>query len=137
MRNDDAGFTLLETIVALAIFVTVVAALQRGLAGGAHNLRLATLETAALQVAKSRLALAGVETPLSEGQSSGATADGIAWTTDIRRYALPGANRNESADPAGYWVTAGVRWSEGPRRPERSLELKTMKLGRASQGAAP
>src|SRR5262245_37045189 len=83
-RPSEHGFTLMETLVALVIFVACYLLIHQGLSLGWRGVRLAQSETVALQVAQGRLAAAGFDEPLSDGQRSGET-DGYAWTMDVRR----------------------------------------------------
>ena len=128
--DSDAGFTLVESLVALAIFVAVISALYQGLSVGWRGLRRADAEDMALALAQNKLATAGVETPLVASTQSGAAGDGMLWQADIRPYAtaLPAAQTPQ--DLQGFWVTVTVRWKEGPRRREQTLQLQTIKLRR-------
>ena len=79
------GFTLMETLVALVIFVACYLLIHEGLSLGWRGVRLAQSETCGTAGgAGSRLAAAGLDQPLSEGQHAGET-DGYAWTMDVRR----------------------------------------------------
>lgn len=127
---DDAGFTLVESLVALAIFVAVISALYQGLSVGWRGLRRADAEEIALAMAQNKLASTGVETPLIASTQSGVAADGMVWQADIRAYASASEAAQSAPDLHGFWVTVTVRWKEGPRRPEQSLQLQTIKLRR-------
>jgi general secretion pathway protein I len=128
MDRDDAshGFTLIETLVALIIFVACYLMIHQTVALGWRGVQVAHAETAALRLAQSRLAAAGVEQPLQDGRQTGRT-EGFDWSVQVRPYAQP-----EIAAPAqrptGYWVTVDVNWREGPLRRARSLQLSTLKL---------
>lgn len=128
MEPDDGshGFTLIETLVALIIFVACYLMIHQTVALGWRGVQVAHAETAALRLAQSRLAAAGVEQPLQDGQQAGRT-EGFDWSVQVRPYARP-----EIAAPAqrpiGYWVTVDVNWREGPLRRARSLQLSTLKL---------
>ena len=128
--RSDAGFTLVESLVALAIFVAVISALYQGLSTGWRGLRRAEAEDIALVLAQNKLATAGVETPLVASMQSGVAGDGMAWQADIRPYAAASPVAQSTQDLQGFWVTVTVRWKEGPRRPEQSLQLQTIKLRR-------
>ena len=122
--GSDHGFTLMETLVALVIFVACYLLIHQGLSLGWRGVRLAQSETAALQVAQGRIAAAGLDEPLSDGQRAGET-DGYAWTMDVRRETRDaGANSPLSA----FWVTVAVNWRDRWARSPRSVQLTTMKL---------
>lgn len=126
----DAGFTLIETLVALAVFALVAGAVQLCLAGGWRGVGLVRTEQAALRLAKAQLAGVGIENELVEGTVAGETPEGFAWSRDIRRHDSRNADGTAPAAIAGYWVRVAVRWTDGPLRRERSVELSTLKLGR-------
>jgi type II secretory pathway pseudopilin PulG len=128
MRRAEAGFTLIETLVALVIFIACYLLLQQSVSLAWRGVQVAHGEAAALQIAQARLAAAGVDARLEEGEQSGRTPEGFGWTQRMRRYAPP---RDDEAQPrlAGYWVTVEVSWQEGAWRRSRSLRLATLKLG--------
>jgi general secretion pathway protein I len=122
----DAGFSLIETLVALMVFTACYILVQESISGSWRLVRAAQSEEAALAVAQRQLALSGIETPLEEGSSTGVSDDGYAWAVDIRRYVPPG---EQAATPLlAYWVDVSVRWKESALRPERNLSLKTLRL---------
>lgn len=129
MRQSDgtAGFTLIETLVALVLFVAGYLLIHQSVSLGWRGAQVAWAESAALRLAQSRLAAAGVEARLEAGDQSGETPDGYRWTLRAEPY------RRADSDGApkrlaGYWVTVTVRWDGGVLRPARSLQLRTLKL---------
>ena len=130
MRRREAGFTLVEALVAMAVFTLVISALYQGLSGGWRGLRRAEGSELALKVAEAQLASAGIETPLVPSTQSGVTS-GISWTSEISPYVPPGSQLETRPNLAGFWVAVTVRWKDGPFQPEQSLQLKTMKFRRA------
>jgi prepilin-type N-terminal cleavage/methylation domain-containing protein len=129
MRENEgtSGFTLIEVLVALVIFVAGYVVVHQSVSLAWHGARIAWTETATLRLAQSRLAAAGVATELLEGEQSGETPDGFVWTVRVERYAPPGAD-DAAQRMAAYWVTVTVQWSRGAMLPGRSLQLKTLKL---------
>ena len=108
MRDNEAGFTLIETLVALVVFALVAAAAQQCLSGGWRGVKLVRMESAALEVAKAELAAAGFDSALVEGTESGETADGFAWTRNVSRYQSRQRDDEETRGAAGFWVTVSV-----------------------------
>ena len=123
----SAGFTLIETLVALVIFVAGYLLIYQSVSLGWRGAMAAHGEKEALRLARTRMASAGVETRLAEGQQSGQTTDGYTWTMNIRRYRQPDSDDGPAA-LAGFWVTVDVRWTEWALRRSRSLQLATLKL---------
>ena len=128
MRHKQAGFTLIEMLVALMVFAVVAGSVQRCLAGGWRAVKLVRLEEAALAVAKAQIAGAGIDEALTVGNTTGGTTDGLSWSRDVRRYEYPQTLGFETPVSTVFWVTVAVRWHEGLLRPERSLELRTLKI---------
>ena len=130
-NGGSSGFTLIETLVALVIFVAGYLIVHRSVSLGWRGAQIAWAESAALRLARSRLAAAGVEARLKEGERSGETDAGFRWTLSTEPYRRPGGGDGAEEKIAGYWVTVTVRWDGGVLRPARSLRLKTLKLGAA------
>ena len=133
MRESDgtSGFTLIETLVALTIFVVGYVVVHQSVTLAWRGAQSAWAESAAVRLARSRLAAAGVEARLQEGEEGGRTPDGFTWTTRVERYLPPGpdeAGGGVSRKVAGYWVTVTVRWRGGLLQGVKSLQLRTLKL---------
>jgi prepilin-type N-terminal cleavage/methylation domain-containing protein len=126
--GGEAGFTLMETIVALIIFVACYVLIQQVLSIGWRGVSASQGELAALHLAQTQLAAAGVESPLAEGQQSGSEG-GYNWVLDVRRQNAEreGEIRARSR-PTGYWVAVEVSWRDEATRRSRSLQLKTLKV---------
>lgn len=131
MTKRDAGFTLIEALVATAVFVLVISSLYQGLSAGWRGLRKATAEDQAVAVARAELASRGVETPLATSSASGVTPEGIAWQTDVRPYAGLSSQPESKSSFQAFWVTVTVRWREGRLSPEHVLDFTTLKLRKA------
>jgi type II secretory pathway pseudopilin PulG len=127
--RSDAGFTLIETLVALVIFIACYLLIHQTVSLGWRGVQVAHSEAGAVRIAQGLLAAAGVETPLADSLQSGTTGEGYAWTVQVRRYARSDTDL-DSTKPgvAGYRVTAQVTWPEGPLRKARTLQLSTIKL---------
>src|SRR5262245_13899069 len=125
--EGTSGFTLMEVLVALVIFVAGYVVVHQSVTLAWRGAQIAWTESAALRLAQSRLAAAGVETTLQEGEQSGQTPNGFVWTARTERYRSPSGD-DGAQKMAAYWVTVTVRWSGGIMRPARSLQLRTLKL---------
>ncbi len=130
LRGNDGGFTLLEVLVATAIFASLIAALHRGIATGAHGLRMATAEDTAITLLRRQLASGGIETPLTAATASGTTPEGLRWERVIRPYEI-GSAPAEGETYRGYWVSVTVRWRE-KFGAERSLNATTLRIARST-----
>lgn len=123
----SAGFTLIETLVALVIFVACYLLIHQSVSMGWRGVQIAQTEAAALRLAQRRLASAGAEGRLEEGLHTGQTSDGYSWSVQVRRHDEPGSESKQSR-LRGYWVTAEVSWREGRFNRARSLQLTTLRL---------
>lgn len=131
----QAGFSLLEVLVAFVILALVATALFRLFGGALGNAGIAEDASRAVLVAQSRLDAARTELRAD----SGVEDDGrIAWSTRVQPW--------ESADTPGalgaatqviatqlYRVSVEVRYPGAGGR-ERTLELSTLKVARRDLG---
>jgi prepilin-type N-terminal cleavage/methylation domain-containing protein len=135
MRDSEptSGFTLIETLVALTIFVAGYVVVHQSVMLAWRGAQTAWAEEEAVRLAQSQLAIAGVETRLQEGEARGRTPDGFAWVRRVELYRPPlGARAPDGGGRAGriagYWVSVTVTWRGGFLQSARSLELKTLRL---------
>lgn len=127
MHESDSGFTLVETVVGLVIVAAALITFYESFSSGWRGYRLAEEEAALVEFAQSRLAAAGTETPLVEGQQQYRTEDGLTWTIDVRPYGQP-QEKNPPSALDGFWVTVEVSGRKGPFDPVRQVALTTLKL---------
>lgn len=107
-KNSDDGFTLVEVLVAFAILAMTLTLAFRSFGSGARGVNAADRQALAVAIAQSRLAAAGVETPLEEGTVTGTHEGGLHWRLTARR--LP--DYPDFADATGldaFRVTVAVR----------------------------
>lgn len=102
--HREAGFTLVEVLVAFAILSIVLLALFSGLSTALFGDRRAEFTRSALRLAKDELETAGVDKPLTPGVAIGRFANGMEWRLSVQPYAAG----TSSATPA-YWVEIIVR----------------------------
>ena len=127
--HGEGGFTLMETIVALIVFVACYVLIQQGLALGSRGISASQGELGALNVAQSLIAATGTESPLAEGRQTGVTGT-YEWAVDVRRRET-GAERKSYQGflPQAYWVAVEVTWRDEATRTPRSLQLRSLKVG--------
>ena len=133
-RRGEAGFTLLEVLVALAIAIPALVLLYRQGAVAMGGTRTAAAYQEAISRAQSRLdALTG--TGLAAGEGDGDDGGGFRWRTRIVPVASAPLPSRPSA-PAGrstlYAVAVEISWP-GPTGWRRFL-LETRRVGTAPAG---
>jgi general secretion pathway protein I len=126
----DGGFTLVETLVSLAILTLGLVALVQIFGNGFRGIRDSDLDANALQWATLQLARAGMESPLQAGQQQGTSPAGVEWTVAVEPYVPPSAEREgmRSTGLRAYWVTSEVRWKSSAFAAPQSLQLRTLKV---------
>ena len=117
------GFTLIEVVVAFAIFTICVGAIYAAFEAAVHRSARSVSREHAWLTAQSLLARVTAE-PLSPGRNeSGTSAEGLPWHVDVKPYSLP-------TDPSNPWhallVTVRVR-DTGSTAP---VELSSIELSR-------
>ncbi|HYH17485.1 MAG TPA: prepilin-type N-terminal cleavage/methylation domain-containing protein [Azospirillum sp.] len=122
MTRKDAGFSLIEVLVALAVLAVVAGAGWQAFATGIAATTQADRRARAVTVAEALLAGALVQRPLKVGERNGAE-QGFRWTVSVRPQHDPDTAWLPSRGLALYAVTATVRWEGG-----RELTLSTLKL---------
>ncbi len=128
MQRGEAGFSLLETVLALALCAGVLTVLAQGFAGSWGGLSRARSSALALSIARSQFALAGLRSPLSDGQSWSGHDGGVSWTLLVRLRPPARAGVDDGPPPA-FWLHFDASWSSGLPVPRRSLSLRMLKLG--------
>jgi general secretion pathway protein I len=128
-RNDgQAGFTLVEIIVALAILALGLGVILPAMSDALWRTGEAEAQAEAASLARSLLAQAGSAVPLTDGEAAGRFDNGFRWAL----HAAPYRVSNQVGPVRGYKVTAEVFWDDA--RHERSLALTTLRLGANAAG---
>lgn len=116
-----AGFTLLEVLIALAIFATAAAALLQLFSSELDRAAQTERQRAAVALAQSKLDAAVLGGPVGEPQRSTGTDHGLAWQVTVARHRERGLSDTSLVMPVT--VSATVRWDA-----ERAVTLTTMRL---------
>ena len=126
-ERGQAGFTLLEVLIALAIMGVALVASMQALSGGLAGTRRAEAAGQALLTARSLMDRVGTELPVAPGSQSGSEA-GLSWTIAIARRPEPAKKDQQAATdrslPAFDVVVTVAAEGASP------VSLTTIRLGR-------
>lgn len=118
-RSSQAGFSLLEVLVAFAILAIILGVLLQIFSGSAQRATLAESYLKASSLAQARLNEIGREAPLTAGAIEGQTENGFAWGLHMEPYPIEGLDTVvQSLVPMRVRVV--VAWQEQGRRHEVS-----------------
>ncbi len=84
-HGTDSGFSLLEVVVALAIFGMGILIVLGLFSGGLRSARVTEESTRAVIHAREKMAVALLRAELSEGTTAGTTDDGFKWSVEVSR----------------------------------------------------
>jgi general secretion pathway protein I len=121
----QAGFTLVEVIVAMAILSVALGSLMTMIGNALRQTGQADRMAEAGSLAQSLLARLGPELPLAERQDAGQFDDGFHWRLNSQRFGDAGDRQQWPMN--AYKVSVEVTWHDGFR--ERSFALTTLRLG--------
>ena len=124
-RHSEAGFTLVEVIVALAMLSAGLSLVLGLISTGLQRTAAAERMAVAGSFAQSLLSEVGTEWPIGQGERDGQYLDGYRWHLSMRPY-VESSDREEGRVSL-YAVSAEVGWGEGAEH--RSVTLKTLRLG--------
>lgn len=122
---SQAGFSLVEVLVAFAILAVASILALGGFSQGLAALSRAETDAVLTEAARSLLSTLSVRMELAEGTTRGTTADGLSWSLEVRP-------QQASPEPAwtqmrAYAVT--LRIAEGEEL-SRGLSLSTVLVAR-------
>jgi general secretion pathway protein I len=135
LRTRPRGFTLIEVVVAFVLLALVFSVGFEIFSDGLARAGALDERSRALEVARSRQAVAGMEEPLKEGQSQGESADPrFRWTTTVTPFdvAHDPSQPQVMAAYALYRVETRVDW-RGADEKDRTLAVATLALGNKPQ----
>lgn len=131
----EAGFTLLEVVVAVAIAGLALVGLFQAGSGGLFAVDTAARAEEALQRAQSHLAAVGRDAALVEGELSGDDGGGYHWRLQVQPAAQRQGVAADGVTPQNatlYSVLVSISWQS--RGHERAVTLQTLRLGAGSAG---
>jgi prepilin-type N-terminal cleavage/methylation domain-containing protein len=128
-RRGEAGFSLIEVVVALALLGLVLAVLIDSVRSGLGSASRAAALAPPLALAEAKLAAVGITAPLAPGDTSGQDASGIGWRVSVDDYrddGFAGPSADAPGVPKLYRVRVTATWQQGGA--PRSLSLESLRL---------
>ncbi|MCI0653682.1 MAG: prepilin-type N-terminal cleavage/methylation domain-containing protein [Methylococcaceae bacterium] len=123
-RDCEAGFSLLEILVAFSIMAVMLGVLLQIFGKGLNMADTGERYSRAVLLAESLLATVGQTRKIEAGEESGETEDLYEWAIDIQPYEDPDSDPAiQTAQFSLYSVLVAVRWEN------RSVVLQTLRFG--------
>ena len=123
-RRRSRGFTIIEVLAALLIVALVTGVLVfEVMRGGWRGMNHSGSEIRALAIARSELAKAGVEWPLTDGVRARVFEARFNLAVEARPRPEP-----DGRTPLTFDVSVIVQWTEPPDNITRAVRLDTVKL---------
>jgi general secretion pathway protein I len=126
LGGRQTGYTLIEVLVAFMILALALTVLLRIFSGGLRNVSVSSDYATATLIAESRLAAAGIDIPLTPGETSGTEGERFEWTVNVQDYLPWPGYRSAARGVDAYRVTVTVEWPNGNNT--RSVGLSTVRL---------
>ena len=124
---SQAGFTLLETLVAFIIVLLASMALFRGGRNGLRSASTAGRVEEAVALAQTRLN--GFDAVASQTQTEGDDRDGLHWmlqATPLGSVPVRGGTAETTGRTVLYRVSVRVSWTDGDRSSHVSLQTERL-----------
>jgi general secretion pathway protein I len=131
--NRQRGFTLIEVVVAFVLLAVVLVMAFEVFSAGLSRASQLGERSQALVIAQSRLAAAGVDQVLREGESTGESEDHrFQWSTRITRTDEGMAQGKPApSNYVLYRIDVLVTWQDAMGR-SQGLPLSTLAIGTAT-----
>jgi general secretion pathway protein I len=132
----EAGFTLLEVVVAVAIAGLALVGMFQAGSGGLFAVDTAARAEEAVQRAQSHLAAVGRDAALVQGDASGDDGGGYRWRLQVQPAAQRQGVAADGVTPQNatlFSVQVSISWQS--RGHERAVTLQTLRLGSAGAGS--
>jgi type II secretory pathway pseudopilin PulG len=123
-QQHEAGFTLLEFLVAFVVLALFLASILAGVSVAFRGDRQAAFLAMATVLAKSKLAAAGTDFPLRAGGTSENVENGLAWRATVHPYG--GVALTQDRRVNAYWVEVTV--TDPSSNGRRSMSLSAIEI---------
>ncbi|MGJ4973118.1 type IV pilus modification PilV family protein [Bradyrhizobium sp. HKCCYLRH1073] len=123
--GDEAGFTLVEVLVALAMLSIGLALVMSLFSTGLSRTGMAERVAGAVALAQSLMAQVGNSIPLRTETRDGTEANGYRWRLAMQPYRS--APSGDARPVELYQVSVEIGWLEG--QDSRAYALSTLRLG--------
>ena len=127
-RHRQKGFTLIESLVALAIAAVVINGFYAGLSTGSLLDRRAGLQAEKVFVATNILDQVGIDLPLRAGLSETGRLDGLTWALNISSQAPPDMQLGPTYPGELLFVSVSVR---DPNRDDDPIVLRAIRYAQS------
>ena len=124
------GFSLLEVLVAFAVFSLSLGVLFQIFSSGLRGTDVARSYSRAMMIAESQLNLISVAEELVPGVRQGVVEGGYDWNATVSRYDDGAPTEETTGALQAYHVSVRVNWGEGEGR---EVALDTLRLGRGAE----
>lgn len=128
-RSRQAGFSLLEVLVAFAVLALILGVLLQVFSGSARRATLAESYLKASILADAKLNELGAEIPLVPGALTGEPEGGFDWSLHVDPFPVELLG-DGAPNTLSLRVTVLVGWQEGGRRHE--ISAATLRLASAA-----
>ncbi|MBV8925056.1 MAG: prepilin-type N-terminal cleavage/methylation domain-containing protein [Bradyrhizobium sp.] len=122
-ERRDAGFTILEVLVALALVAVVIVAIGSVMASNVRGVRAFERHVALMQATRTALAEAIPPRDQLRGGTSSGQTDGYRWTLDVSPLGGDWMVANADVAWVPELVRVRVRWSGGATSDIRTVRL--------------
>lgn len=126
MRGGDAGFTLMEVLVAISILGMSLVLIFSIFSQGLMALHVDRAYSKAVILAKSKMNEVDLLEELVEGEEEGEYTDGYRWSRKVVDTSQQRETLRERKTRL-FHIKVIVSWENGPRR--RRVALETLRLG--------
>ena len=125
----QAGFSLLEVLVAFVIMGLVVTAILQLLGNSLRSVAMADEYATAIQIAESKMASVGHLIPVEIGSHTGKLQDKFNWHVNIEKSVHPMPEISEKMRSYPYQINIEITWPLATAK--HRFQLSSLRFGKA------